>query len=227
MKDVSWHEQAKTSWDHKAAYWHRNSMNMWEAGSRKEIIPFMTKYIPTGSKIADIGCGDGYGSKLLHDRGYDVVGIDLSEEMIRIAKRQQKEHLTFQTADVQSIPYDDGTFDGVMSINCLEWTKSPLEALNEIHRIIKVGGFACFGILGPTAKPRENSYPRLYGEKAICNTMMPWEFERLASENGWRKIAEKGVYKRGVTEASVEILANELKQALTFMQLFLLARVDK
>ncbi|MBS4209828.1 class I SAM-dependent methyltransferase [Bacillus sp. FJAT-50079] len=227
MGEGSWLEQAKTSWDNKAAYWHQNSMNMWETGSRKEIIPFMTKYISAGSKIADIGCGDGYGSKLLHDHGYLVVGMDLSEEMIRIAKRQQKDHLTFQTADVQNIPYDAGTFDGVMSINCLEWTKSPLEALNELHRITKVGGHACIGILGPTAKPRENSYPRLYGKKAICNTMMPWEFERLASENGWRKIAEKGVYKRGVTEAVVGPLANELKQALTFMQLFLLVRVDK
>ena len=59
----------------------------------------------------------------------------------------------------------------------------------------------------------------------ICNTMMPWEFEKLATEHGWKKIAEKGVYKKGVEEGLLSGLTNDLKQALTFMQLFILQRV--
>ncbi|CAM3982325.1 class I SAM-dependent methyltransferase [Lederbergia lenta] len=223
MSEYSWNEDVKTSWNQKASYWHTNSVDMWEKGSRKDIIPFFRKHIPYGVDIIDIGCGDGYGSKLLMEQGYHVIGIDISEEMIRLAK-ENNENIHFITGDVQDLPFRDESFTGVIAINCLEWTKDPFKSLYEIHRITKNGGYACIGILGPTAKPRENSYPRLIGKNAICNTMMPWEFERLARENGWRKIAEKGVYKKGVSEKLLLGLSTELKQALTFMQLFILQR---
>ena len=51
-------------------------------------------------------------------------------------------------------------------------------------------------MLGPTAGPRKQSFPRLYGKLVICNTMMPWEFERLALENGWEKVDELTVFKK-------------------------------
>lgn len=224
MENTSWNENVKTSWNNKAAFWHANSVEMWERGSRKEIIPFFKEHMPTGKYIADIGCGDGYGSTLLRNEGYRVVGMDISEEMIRLANMNKDKNLDFVVGDVQALPFKNEQFDGIIAINCLEWAESPIQALQDLHRVTKKSGFACVGILGPTAKPRENSYPRLIGEVAICNTMMPWEFERLAGENGWRKIAEKGVYKRGVSEGILGRLPNDLKQALTFMQLFMLQR---
>jgi hypothetical protein len=112
-----------------------------------------------------------------------------------------------------------------MAINSIEWTERPLEALNEMRRVLKSGHLLCVGLLGPTAAPRINSYRRLYGEPVICNTMMPWEFEKLAQENGWELVDGEGVYKRGVSEKMVANLPAELKQALTFMWLFMLRKV--
>ena len=196
---------------------------MWEKGSRKDIIPFFKKHIPLGT-VADLGCGDGYGSLLLNNEGYDVLGMDISEEMIRLASAKKRTGLSFVMGDLNKLPFKDEEFSAVMAINSLEWTEHPLHALNEVRRVTELKEFACIGILGPTAMPRENSYPRLLGEKVICNTMMPWEFERLATEHGWKKIAEKGVYKKGVEQELLNGLSNELKQALTFMNLFLLTR---
>lgn len=226
MDTFSWNEAAKESWDQRAHYWHANSVEMWENGSRKDIVPFFEMYVPKG-KVADLGCGDGYGSNLLHKAGYDVIGMDISEEMIRIAKNHEQTGLAFKIGDLQCPPFHDCQFDALLAINSLEWTEKPLDALNEMLRIIKPGGLACIGILGPTAKPRENSYARLMGQKVICNTMMPWEFVKLASENGWRKLAEKGVYKRGVNEKVLSGLSYDLRQALTFMTLFILERKDE
>ncbi|MGE8204252.1 methyltransferase domain-containing protein [Heyndrickxia sp. NPDC080065] len=223
MKTFSWEDASKSQWDENAEFWHSNSKGMWDHGSRQDIIPFFKEHIPKG-KIVDLGCGDGYGSSLLNKTGYQVVGLDISEKMIDIAKKQENEDLIFLQGNIMELPFKNEEFTGVLAINSLEWTENPLAALNEIFRVVQKDGYGCFGILGPTAKPRINSFPRLEGENIICNTMMPWEFLKLATENGWKKIAEKGVYKRGVTENHLKGLSKDLTQALTFMTLFVLRK---
>ncbi len=66
--------------------------------------------------------------------------------------------------------------------------------------------------------------PRLYGENVVCNTMMPWEFEKLAKEQGFQVVDGMGVYKRGVNEKMLEQLSVELRQALTFLWVFMLKK---
>lgn len=222
----NWHKEAEKQWDQKASFWNKNSQNMWDEGSRKTIIPFLSNYVPGGSRIADIGCGDGYGSYKLNQAGYDVVGLDISTEMVEKAKaRLENESLHFVQGDIAKLPFETESFDALMAINSLEWTEQPAKALEELIRIIKKEGHLCVGILGPTAKPRMNSYKRLYGETVICNTMMPWEFEQLAQELGIEVVDGQGVYKREVNEEQIKNLPNELKQALTFMWLFVLKKV--
>jgi ubiquinone/menaquinone biosynthesis C-methylase UbiE len=225
MNMFKWHEEAKKQWDERAEFWNQSSEDMWERGSRKTILPFLASYIPIGSEMIDLGCGDGYGSWKLAQSGYRVVGIDLSYEMVEKARiRGENEQLRFIQGDLTHLPFDDEAFSGAMAINSLEWTEEPLKALNEMKRVIKRGHYLCVGLLGPTAGPRANSYQRLYGKPVICNTMMPWEFEKLAQENGWELVDGKGVYKKEVDEEAVSGLPTELKQALTFMWLFMLRK---
>ncbi|MBA2875901.1 class I SAM-dependent methyltransferase [Thermaerobacillus caldiproteolyticus] len=225
MKSFDWHEEAEKQWDKKAGFWHKSSEDMWEHGSRKTIVPFLATYIPKEGEVADFGCGDGYGSWKLYQAGYRVIGVDLSREMIEKAKaRGEHERLRFIQGDLTQLPFADETFSGAMAINSLEWTEEPLKALNEMRRVLKRDHYLCVGLLGPTAAPRKNSYLRLYGKPVICNTMMPWEFEQLAQENGWDIIDGQGVYKRGVHEDTIRSLPTELKQALTFMWLFMLRK---
>jgi ubiquinone/menaquinone biosynthesis C-methylase UbiE len=228
MSIFNWVNEAEKQWNKRSKFWNKNSKEMWEVGSRKEIIPFFLKHVETATKVCDLGCGDGYGSYKLVQSGFDVVGIDLSEEMIARASAQRNfENLQFIKGDISKLDMGNSTFDAVMAINSLEWTESPLAVLNEMRRVVKPNGYACIGILGPTAMPRANSYRRLYSEQVICNTMMPWEFEQLAKENGWDKLDELPVYKRGVDELKLHNLSNELKQALSFMWVFMLQRTSE
>ena len=71
------------------------------------------------------------------------------------------------------MPFRDHAFNGVMAINSIEWVEDPLKALKEVERVVVPGGHIVIGLLGPTAHPRENAFPRLTGGKAVCNTMMP------------------------------------------------------
>ena len=219
---MQWVDEAEKQWDNRADSWHSSSRGMWETGSRKDIIPFLKKYLPDKSAICDLGCGDGYASVMLARMGYHVTGIDLSEQMLEKASVLAKgRSVQFIKADISEVPLESNSLDAVMAINSLEWTESPLKVLFEIKRIVKKDGLACIAILGPTAMPRINSFPRLYGEKVICNTMMPWEFEKLAEENGFKKIAEMGVYKREAEKLPVENLPLELRQSLSFMWVFM------
>ncbi|MDL4843171.1 class I SAM-dependent methyltransferase [Aquibacillus rhizosphaerae] len=226
MSSFDWHQKAREQWDEKAEFWNQSSKGMWENGSRKTIIPFIEKHMPKGRYIADLGCGDGFGSLKLYQAGYRVVGIDLSKEMIERAKKESEHNqLAFVEGDLTSLPFKNETFSGLMAVNSIEWTEKPLKALNEMHRVLKKDHLLCLGLLGPTAAPRSNSYQRLYESSVICNTMMPWEFEQLAKENGWEVIDSLGVYKQGVREELIKDLPSDLKQALTFMWLFMIRKL--
>lgn len=224
MADVSWQEEAKSQWNARAGGWQAKSADMWENGSRKGVCPFFANYVPKRSLIADLGCGDGYGSRKLNQTGYEVIGIDLSNKMVEFAKKFETERLTFKQGDLANLPFKNGELDAVIAINSLEWTEDPCRVLKEIKRVLKSSGKFCAAILGPTAGPRENSYSRLSGQPVIMNTMMPWEFTKLAQENGFKLIDEQYIYKDSIAKAAVQSFPAELKQALTFFTLFMMER---
>ncbi|MFP3390008.1 class I SAM-dependent methyltransferase [Brevibacillus sp. SIMBA_040] len=225
-----WSEQAAKQWDHFAADWHSKSDAMWETGSRRTILPFFMQHISTQTgPVLDAGCGDGYASCKLAGQGYTVEGIDIAGEMIRLAHDRAKAEdvqvqVHFQTADISHMPFSDESFAGVLSINVVEFTPSPLQTLRGLHRVLAPEGVLILGILGPTAGPRAHSYRRLYEETTIQNTMMPWEAKQLARENGFLLLSEEPVYKEGITPDIAGRLSVELREAVSFLTLFALQK---
>jgi len=197
---------------------------MWKHGSRKEIIPFFRSYVPRNREIVDVGCGSGYGTYQLYQSGYKVTGIDLSEKMVQLAKKRSENKIPFIQGDVNSLPLEDGSVDGILAINVLEWTKTPSVALVELKRVLATDGYLCIGVLGPTAGPRANSYPRVYGEDIILNTMMPWEFMQLATENGFTLTDHFGVFKKEINQNEIKHLPLKLQQALSFIWVFMMQK---
>ncbi|WP_406564921.1 MULTISPECIES: class I SAM-dependent methyltransferase [Bacillus] len=215
-------------WNEKADFWNENSENMWLKGSRKTIIPFIIENVTKETTILDAGCGDGFGTFLLASVGLRATGVDIAEKMIEKAQLERNHpNAHFIKGDLTSLPFEDASFDSIMAINSIEWTESPLVALHEMKRVLKPNGHLFLGLLGPTAGPRANSYSRLYGKDVICNTMMPWEFEQLAVENGWKLLEGLPVYKEEAKKVEVNRLPRHLKQALTFMWVFHLEKGEK
>lgn len=225
---TQWNEQATQKWNAFASDWHTRSEKMWETGSRRTILPFLTRHVaPLDGAILDAGCGDGYASCKLAKMGYQVDGVDISEEMLRLANERAKNvafPIRFQAGDISSLPFNDDAYAGILSINVVEFTPSPLAAIRELRRLLAPGGVLVLGILGPTAGPRAHSYRRLYEEDTIQNTMMPWEAKQLAMENGFTLLEEELVYKDGVTPDIAERLPIELREAVSFLTLFALKK---
>ncbi|WCK55687.1 class I SAM-dependent methyltransferase [Aneurinibacillus sp. Ricciae_BoGa-3] len=218
-----WHQACQEQWNKMSDNWQANSREMWEEGSRKNIIPVLTRYIqPAKGPVLDAGCGDGYGSMLLAQKGFEVTGIDLAGQMIEKASARISPdmRLSFQQGDVTSLPFDKEYFQSIMAINVLEWTSYPHNVLLELKRHLKPDGILAIGVLGPTAAPRQHSYKRLHGKEVIMNTIMPWECARLLGDTGFEVVHQDGVYKRGVTDDMTSRLSLELCQALSFLWMF-------
>ncbi len=79
--------------------------------------------------IAEIGCGTGRVTKHLQDAGSRVIGLDLSPEMLAVA-RATHENLTFAAAHAGALPLGAGTLSGLVAWYSL--TNMPTDALAEV-----------------------------------------------------------------------------------------------
>lgn len=223
--EQKWSQTVAKTWDENAKTWDERSISMWDHGSRKDIIPFLEKYLEKDSKVIDVGCGSGYGTYKLHEAGFKATGIDVSPKMIDLAKEQFSEDaIRYFTCDMSELAERAENYDAALVINVFEWTENPQAALQHLHTILNDKGYVCITIFGPTAGPRQHSYPRLIGEDVIFNTIMPWEFERLTTRCGFSIVDEYGVYKKELTNEIIEKLSKELQQAVSFMWVYILQK---
>ncbi len=80
------------------------------------------KNINSGGIALDVACGTGRYSKFLKKLGYEVVGTDVSEDMLKVARRKVK-GVNFLNADTSKLPFSDRHFDLVVCGLGLNQTK--------------------------------------------------------------------------------------------------------
>jgi SAM-dependent methyltransferase len=109
--------------------------------------PFALGPIRPGESLLDLGCGAGFdafvAAQLVGPAGR-VVGIDLSPEMLAVARAGQAEagfpELEFREASVEALPFPDASFDVALSNGVLNLVPDKPAALGEIFRVLRPGG---------------------------------------------------------------------------------------
>lgn len=91
-----------------------------------------------GKTALDLGIGTGLFTQILRDKGFRVIGVDISEEMLKIAKRRGFEVIKHDLND--PLPFDSNSFDFVFSMTSIEFLKDPKPLFNETKRVLKDGG---------------------------------------------------------------------------------------
>lgn len=82
--------------------------------SRPFINEFVKSLLP-GNLILDAGCGHGRDTKLFHKLGYNTIGIDYSNEMVRIAKNNVPESVKIMQMNLLKMNFTPSYFDGIWS----------------------------------------------------------------------------------------------------------------
>lgn len=104
-------------------------------------------------EILDAGCGTGYLSRLLAERGARVTGVDLSKRFIEIAEQYEKKKplgIRYDRADLADLSrFPDRSFDLVVSVYVLCDARDCRKAVSEIGRVLKPGGRFIFLIEHP------------------------------------------------------------------------------
>jgi acetyltransferase-like isoleucine patch superfamily enzyme len=120
---------------------------------------FCAKYLSDLDVVLDVGCGEGFITNHLNPLCKRIIGIDYSEEAIKIAKTTHKD-IDFFVMTATNLQFENQSFEKVLCLELLEHL-TPLQALTskkEILRVLKPGGL----IIGST--------PLRDGEKSSPNT---------------------------------------------------------
>lgn len=98
----------------------------------------------------EVGPGPGYLGLnwLSKTENTRLIGLEISENMIAIARRNAQSdalhgRADYVRGDAHKMPFEDGSFDAVFSNGSLHEWASPLTILNEVHRVLKAGGRYC------------------------------------------------------------------------------------
>jgi 2-polyprenyl-3-methyl-5-hydroxy-6-metoxy-1,4-benzoquinol methylase len=89
--------------------------------------------------VLDVGCGLGYGSKMLRKVNSSVIASDVSSEALSYAARKY-DGPTYLRADAQTLPFRDSSFDSVVAFEVIEHVNSGVRLLREINRVLKDEG---------------------------------------------------------------------------------------
>ena len=134
-------------------------------------VQIFQEYIKDKSlRIIDVGCGTGLvGVELEKDGFTNFDGIDISQEMIDIAKQRGYSKLFIGSLN-DSLPYENNEYDAALCVGVFTHGHVSSDRLDELVRIVKSGGIICFTI-------NEGVY-EFYGFNS--------KIKKLESENVWK-----------------------------------------
>lgn len=146
------YEEVRTIYNEIAELYHKKRLtpedSTWNDLLEVPAMEAMLRPLVQGKRVLDLGCGTGLLTRTINDWGGHVRGIDISEEMIRLA-REQNPKLEFVVGRSDNLPFDDGEFDIVASSLVMHYLKDLLPTFKEVSRILVSGGRFIFSMHHP------------------------------------------------------------------------------
>jgi len=133
-------EQWYTSYDHPIALLRAEN-----AIRTPWVISSLEKRLGSCAKVLDIGCGGGLLTNPLAKQGYEVTGLDLSQESLKTAKDfDETGRVSYVYGNAYELPFENRTFDAVCAMDVLEHVENPHKLIQEASRVLKPKGLFFF-----------------------------------------------------------------------------------
>ena len=195
--------------------------------------------IRPGQRVLDLGSGTGYPAIVAADavgNQGEVIGFDLSEQMLDRAKRKAYGlglfHLEFRVADVTHLSEGDESFDAVISRFCLMFLPDVPKAVAEIARVLKPGGYLAAAVWSGAD---QNPFIRIPlevlrrfidlpapppGQPGIFRLAKPGDLSGMAEKTGLQKVADEEIQADSFYDSAETYWTNLLDMAAPLQPLF-------
>jgi len=153
----------------------------------------LSKHLGPGMSVLEVGCGTGYFTQELARSGADVIAIDVSPELLEIAKANcSAPNVRYEIQNACELSYPDTVFDSVVGSSVLHHLEIEA-ALHEIYRVLKVDGSVHFtepNMLNPQVAIQKNVpwIKRKLGDSPDETAFFRWPLRRVLEQTGYRDI---------------------------------------
>ena len=167
----------------------------------EKLLPLVKK----GDLILDLGCGTGESAKPFIEKGGKVVGVDISSEMLKVARKKYKFWKLYKydiEKGLKGLNFEDNYFDAILSAWVLEFMRNIKKIVKEMARITKKNGYVAFTYElwkkdskiqskkeSPLGRGLVKPIPRLLSFKVYRHT--PKEIEKILAKNNLEKVSHK------------------------------------
>jgi ubiquinone/menaquinone biosynthesis C-methylase UbiE len=153
-------------------------------------------HVPADAHVLDLGCGSGWATRLLAESATQgrVVGIDISDEMIEVAREASKkfENVEFRVGSAERLPFDDATFTHGFSMESLYYYSDVGAALREVRRVLALGGL--FAAVVDLYQENEPSHQWIEQLKVPVHLLSAAGYRALFEEAGFSDVRDERLY---------------------------------
>ena len=153
----------------------------------------LSSHLKPGMIVLELGCGAGHFTQELARSGADVVAIDVSPDLLQIARTNcGAPNVKYQIENAYELSYDDAVFDSVVGSSVLHHLEIE-RALRDVYRVLKPGGTIFFtepNMLNPQIAVQKNIpwIKRKLGDSPDETAFFRWPLRRLLEQIGYRDI---------------------------------------
>lgn len=156
-------------------------------------VKMLSSHLKPGMTVLELGCGAGYFTRELVGSGAHIVAIDISPELLEIARRNcSAPNVQFQIENAYALSHRDAVFDSVVGSAVLHHLEIE-KALRDVYRVLKPAGTVFFtepNMLNPQIAVQKNIpwIKRKLGDSPDETALFRWPLRRLLEQTGYRDI---------------------------------------